>query len=89
VSRSVWKGPYVDVGLLFKVVRLKRTGKLHQMIKTWARGCTIIPEFFGVTFLVHNGKSFVPVAVNNQHMIGHKLGEFAPTRLFKGHGGGK
>ncbi|UFX98563.1 30S ribosomal protein S19 [Candidatus Gromoviella agglomerans] len=84
MSRSVWKGPFVDVSLLR---RLKRGG--DKVIKTWSRRSTIIPSFVGLTFMVHNGKSHVPVHVN-ESMIGHKLGEFSPTRNFKrGHSGDK
>ena len=77
------RGPYVDMRLLAKVERSKR-----EPIKTWARDCTIVPEFVGVTFEVHNGKNFIKVFVT-EDMVGHKLGEFAPTRVFKGHSGGK
>lgn len=88
MARSVWKGPFVDVGLLRKVVKSKRSGRAHQMIKTWSRSSSIIPEFIGVTFLVYNGRKFIPVVVSDQ-MVGHKLGEFSPTRLFQGHSGDK
>jgi small subunit ribosomal protein S19 len=86
VSRSVKKGPYVDAKLL-KKVEAQRLGSGHAPLKTWARACTVIPEFVGVTFLVHNGKTHVRVLVT-EDMVGHKLGEFAPTRTFRGHSRG-
>ena len=86
MSRSLKKGPYVDERLLAKVER-QATGH-REPIKTWARDCTILPEFIGSTFLVHNGKTFHTVYVT-EDMVGHKLGEFSPTRTFKGHSGGK
>jgi small subunit ribosomal protein S19 len=82
MSRSLKKGPYVDEKLLMKIERL---GADKQPIKTWARRSTIAPEFIGHTFLVHNGKSFISVYVTEE-MVGHKLGEFSPTRTFRGHG---
>ena len=85
MSRSLKKGPHVDMRLLAKVER--QSGN-KEPIKTWSRDCTIVPEFIGATFLVHNGKSFIRVYVT-EDLIGHKLGEFAPTRTFKGHSGGK
>jgi small subunit ribosomal protein S19 len=85
MSRSLKKGPYFDPRLLDKVNKL---GANKEPIKTWARDCTILPEFIGATFLVHNGKSFLKVYVT-EDMVGHKLGEFSPTRTFKGHSGGK
>ena len=85
MSRSLHKGPYVDEKVLRKVIAQKEGGG-HQPIKTWARACTIIPEFVGHTFLVHNGRSFERVFVT-EDMVGHKLGEFALTRTFRGHGG--
>jgi small subunit ribosomal protein S19 len=85
MSRSLKKGPYVDERLLQKV---ERQGKAREPIKTWSRDCTIIPEFVATTFLVHNGRQFTKVFVT-EDMFGHKLGEFAPTRTFKGHSGGK
>lgn len=88
MSRSLKKGPYVDQKLLKKVMRQKETDDTKP-IKTWARACTIIPEFVNHTFLVHNGKDFKSVYVS-ENMVGHKLGEFSPTRIFKGHtSGGK
>jgi small subunit ribosomal protein S19 len=87
MSRSLKKGPYVDTKLARKVeLQVARGG--HEPIRTWARSCTIIPEFVGHTFLVHNGKVFFKVYVT-EDMVGHKLGEFAPTRTFKGHSGKK
>jgi small subunit ribosomal protein S19 len=85
MGRSVKKGPYVDEKVLKKVMRQKTSGD-STPIRTWARASTIIPEFVGHTFLVHNGKSFIRTFVTEE-MVGHKLGEFAPTRFFRGHGG--
>ena len=84
MSRSLKKGPHVDLRLLAKVEKTKA----KEQIKTWSRDCTIVPEFIGSTFLVHNGKSFLKVYVTEE-MVGHKLGEFSITRVFKGHSGGK
>jgi small subunit ribosomal protein S19 len=84
MSRSLKKGPYVDPKLYQKVAKQEGGGK--QPIKTWARACTIVPEFVGTTFMVHNGKLHMKVFVT-EDMVGHKLGEFAPTRTFRGHGG--
>jgi len=83
MARSLKKGPYVDPKLLIKVNRQFASGS-REPIKTWARKCTIIPEFVGFTFLVHNGKMFHKVFVT-EDMVGHKLGEFSLTRIFKGH----
>jgi len=85
VSRSLKKGPYVDEKLLRKVMRQKETGD-RDPIRTWARACTVIPDFVGHAFLVHNGRSFERVFIS-EDMVGHKLGEFAPTRTFRGHSG--
>jgi small subunit ribosomal protein S19 len=85
MSRSLKKGPYVDFKVYRKVQRQQEAGD-KEPIKTWARACTIVPEFVGTTFLVHNGKNHVKVFVT-EDMVGHKLGEFAPTRIFRGHGG--
>lgn len=85
MSRSTKKGPYVDEKLLKKVEKMNESGK-KRVIKTWARSSTISPEFVGHTFGVHNGKQHIPVFVS-ENMVGHKLGEFSPTRKFKGHGG--
>ena len=83
MGRSLKKGPFVDVKLFAKVNRQIAEGS-HEPIKTWARRCTIVPEFVGVTFLVHNGKIFNKVFIT-EDMVGHKLGEFSLTRTFKGH----
>ncbi len=83
MGRSLKKGPYVDLKLFGKVMKLEAKNR-KENIKTWARACTIIPEFVGHTFLVHNGRKFVKVFVT-EDMVGHKLGEFAPTRVFHGH----
>ena len=85
MSRSIKKGPFVDSKLLVKVLAQKDTQSMEP-IKTWARACTIVPDFVGHTFLVHNGKNFLRTFVT-ENMVGHKLGEFAPTRTFRGHGG--
>ena len=85
MSRSLKKGPFVDFKVYRKVQRQQEAGN-KEPIKTWARACTIVPEFVGVNFLVHNGKMFAKVFVT-EDMVGHKLGEFAPTRVFRGHGG--
>ena len=83
MSRSVWKGPFVDPSLIKKVEKLKdQTNK--PPIKTWSRKSTIIPEFVGFSFLIHNGKKFIPIKISEE-MVGHKLGEFSPTRQFSGH----
>jgi small subunit ribosomal protein S19 len=87
MSRSAKKGPYVDEKLFRRVMQLNETRK-KQALKTWARSCTIIPEFVGHTFEVHNGNKFLKVFVQ-EDMVGHKLGEFAPTRQFRGHSGRK
>lgn len=84
MSRSSKKGPYVDPKLLKKVMAQKASGD-KTPIKTWSRACTISPDFVGHTFMVHQGKSFIEVFVS-EAMVGHKLGEFAPTRNFRGHG---
>lgn len=86
MSRSLKKGPHVDVKLMKKIERMSPTHR--EPIKTWARACTIVPEFVGHTFMVHNGRAHVRVFVT-EDMVGHKLGEFAPTRTFKGHAGRK
>jgi len=83
VPRSLKKGPYVDEKLVKKVGVMEAAGD-KKMIKTWARRTTVVPEFVGFTFAVHNGKKFIPVYVT-ENMVGHKLGEFAPTRTFRGH----
>jgi len=83
MSRSLKKGPFVDVPLLEKIEVMNRSGE-KKVIKTWSRRSTVIPEMVGHTLAVHNGKKFIPVYITEQ-MIGHKLGEFSPTRTFKGH----
>ena len=83
MSRSVWKGPFVDPSLIKKVEKLKSQSK-PVPIKTWSRKSTIIPEFIGVSFLIYNGKKFISITVS-EDMVGHKFGEFAPTRQFFGH----
>lgn len=85
MGRSLKKGPYVDERLLEKVERSERTGG-REAIKTWSRACTIVPEFIGKNFQIHNGRAFVKLFVTEE-MVGHKLGEFAPTRTFRSHGG--
>ncbi len=87
MGRSVKKGPYIDVKLMKKVMRQKDSGD-RQPIQTWARACVISPEFVSHTFMVHNGKAFIKAYVT-EDMVGHKLGEFSPTRTFRGHGGRK
>jgi small subunit ribosomal protein S19 len=87
VARSVWKGPFVDGYLLKKAEKARSTAR-NQVIKTWSRRSTILPQFVGLTFGVYNGHKFVPVLVT-ENMVGHKLGEFAPTRTFRGHAGDK
>ena len=83
MSRAIWKGPFVDPSLLKKVEKMKeQTNK--SPIKTWSRKSTIIPEFVGFSFLIHNGKKFIPIKISEE-MVGHKLGEFSPTRQFFGH----
>ena len=85
MSRSLKKGPFVDVPLLEKIEVMNRGGE-KKVIKTWSRRSTVMPDFVGLTLAVHNGKQHVPVYVT-ENMVGHKLGEFAPTRIFKAHGG--
>ena len=81
--RAVWKGPFVEESLMKKVDKYKTDSKKIP-IKTWSRKSTIIPDFVGVSFLIYNGKKFIPITVS-EDMVGHKLGEFAPTRVFFGH----
>ena len=83
MTRAIWKGPFVHPSLLKKVDKLKDVAN-KKPIKTWARNSTIIPDFVGISFQIHNGKSFIPITISEE-MVGHKLGEFAPTRIFKGH----
>jgi len=85
MSRSIKKGPYIDARLLAKIEELNRTGE-RRVIKTWARNSTIPPEFIRQTIAVYNGRKHVPVYITEE-MVGHKLGEFAPTRTFRSHGG--
>jgi len=85
MSRSLKKGPFVDVNLAGKVEALNQQSQ-KRVIKTWARASTIAPDFVGHTFAVHNGNKFIPVYVT-ENMVGHKLGEFAPTRTYRGHAG--
>ena len=85
MTRSVWKGPFVD-GYILKKAEAAR-GQRNMAIKTWSRRSTILPQFVGLTFQVHNGNKFIPVLVSEE-MVGHKLGEFSPTRTFHGHSAG-
>jgi len=87
MTRSIWKGPFVDGYLLKKADKSRASGR-SEVIKMWSRRSTIMPQFVGLTFGVYNGKKFIPVLVN-ENMIGHKLGEFSPTRTFHGHSGDK
>ncbi len=87
MPRSLKKGPFVDEKLMKKVQKILDGGE-KKIIKTWSRRSTIVPEFIGLTFAVHNGKKFIPVYVT-ENMVGHKLGEFSPTRTYKGHARGK
>ncbi len=87
MARSVWKGPFIEKSLLKKIEAARNSGK-NTVIKTWSRRSTILPNMIGLTFGVHNGKKFIPVIISDQ-MIGHKLGEFAPTRTYYGHGADK
>lgn len=87
MARSVWKGPFLDAYLVKKADKVRESGR-NDVIKTWSRRSTILPNFVGLTFGVHNGKKFVPVVVS-ENMIGHKFGEFAPTRTYYGHGADK
>ena len=83
MARSVWKGPFVDMTLIKKAEKVSESGR-KEVIKTWSRRSTILPQFVGLTFGVHNGQKFIPVLVT-ENMVGHKFGEFSPTRSFKGH----
>ena len=87
MARSTWKGPFVDGYLLKKAEKARESGR-NQIIKTWSRRSTILPQFVGLTFAVHNGNKHIPVLVSEE-MVGHKLGEFAPTRTYHGHGSDK
>jgi small subunit ribosomal protein S19 len=83
MARAVWKGPFVHPSLLKKIDKIK-SGEPKRPIKTWSRNSTVIPDFVGYSFLIHNGKSFIPITISEE-MVGHKLGEFAATRTFRGH----
>ena len=83
MARSIWKGPFVEGYVLKKAEKVRESGK-NEVIKIWSRKSTILPQFVGLTFGVYNGQKFIPVSVN-ENMVGHKLGEFSPTRTFKGH----
>ena len=83
MARSVWKGPFVDGYLLKKAEKTRGSGR-NEVIRTWSRRSTILPQFVGLTFGVHNGRKFIPVLVT-ENMVGHKLGEFSPTRTYYGH----
>lgn len=85
MPRSLKKGPYVDPKLMRKIQKLDESGE-KKVIKTWSRRSTIIPEFVGHTLAIHNGNKFIPIYIT-ENMVGHKLGEFSPTRTFRGHGG--
>lgn len=87
MARSIWKGPFVDGYLLKKAETSAASGR-KEVIKTWSRRSTVLPHFVGLTFGVHNGQKFIPVSIN-EDMVGHKLGEFAPTRTYYGHGADK
>ena len=87
MARSVWKGPFVEGSLIKKAEKSRQTVR-SEVIKTWSRRSTILPQFVGLTFNVYNGKKFIPVSVNEE-MVGMKLGEFAPTRYFPGHAADK
>lgn len=84
MGRSLKKGPYLDAKLMKKIKELEEKGEKRKVIKTWARRSTVIPEMVGMTIAVHNGRKFIPVFIT-ENMVGHKLGEFSPSRTFKGH----
>ena len=84
MTRSTWKGPFYEEYLLKKAEDVRKSGKTNQVIKIWTRKSTILPEFVGLTFGVHNGNKFIPVSIN-ENMVGHKFGEFSPTRTFNSH----
>lgn len=84
MSRSVKKGPFIDLSLKKKIDRMNHAGQ-KQVVKTWARTCTVVPEMVGHTIAIHDGRKHVPIYISEE-MVGHKLGEFAPTRVFRGHG---
>ena len=87
MARSVWKGPFVDMTLIKKAEKVSESGR-KEVIKTWSRRSTILPQFVGLTFGVYNGQKFIPVSVS-ENMVGHKFGEFSPTRTYKGHNADK
>ena len=87
MARSVWKGPFVDGYLLKKADAVRESGR-NDVIRTWSRRSTILPQFVGLTFAVHNGQKFIPVS-DNENMVGHKFGEFSPTRTYYGHAADK
>ena len=84
MTRSTWKGPFYEEYLLKKAEDVRKSGKTNQVIKIWTRRSTILPEFVGLTFGVYNGNKFIPVSIN-ENMVGHKFGEFSPTRIFNSH----
>jgi len=88
MTRSVWKGPFVDGYLLKKAEVVRESGRTNEVIKIWSRRSTILPQFVGLTFGVHNGQKHIPVSVT-EDMVGHKFGEFAPTRTYYGHAADK
>lgn len=88
MSRSVWKGPFVDGYLLKKAAAVRNSGRTNEVIKTWSRRSTILPQFVGLIFGVHNGQKHIPVSVS-EDMVGHKFGEFAPSRTYYGHAADK
>ncbi len=87
MARSIWKGPFVDGNLLKKAEKVRESGR-NEVIKTWSRRSTILPQFVGLTFGVYNGQKHIPVLVS-EDMVGHKLGEFSPSRTYYGHGADK
>lgn len=87
MARSIWKGPFVD-GYLLKKADTARGSTRNEIIRTWSRRSTVLPQFVGLTFGVYNGQKFIPVLVT-ENMVGHKLGEFSPTRIYRGHGADK
>lgn len=87
MARSVWKGPFIDGYMLQKADKARASGR-NEVIKIWSRRSTILPQFIGLTFGVYNGKKFIPVLVS-ENMVGHKFGEFSPTRTYTGHGSDK
>lgn len=88
MARSVWKGPFVDGYLLKKAAAVRESGRTNEVIKTWSRRSTILPQFVGLIFGVHNGQKHIPVSVS-EDMVGHKFGEFAPSRTYYGHAADK